>query len=69
MYYSKTEQCFKHGSETIENIELFWPKFRDALCRFLIESDVRIFKEIWYARDMVALSDESGDAEPRGDII
>ena len=38
VYYSKGENCFKHGDQKIDNIEEFWPKFRNQLCQFIIES-------------------------------
>ena len=38
VYYSKSEQCYMHGSDRIENIEEFWPRFRDEMCRFLTDS-------------------------------
>ena len=39
VYYNKSEQCYKHGNEPIDNIEEFWPQFRDAICRFLSDSE------------------------------
>lgn len=38
VYYSKSEQCYMHGSDRIENVEYFWPRFRDEMCRFLTDS-------------------------------
>ena len=38
VFYSKTENCFKHGSEPIDNIEEFWPRFRTEVYRFLTDS-------------------------------
>ena len=38
VYYNKGEQRFKHGSEPIDNIDEFWPKFRSELCRFITVS-------------------------------
>ncbi len=38
VYFNKTENCFKRGTEAIEDIDAFWPKFRDELCRFITES-------------------------------
>ena len=38
VYYSKNEQCYKHGFESIGNIEEFWPQFRDEMFRFLTDS-------------------------------
>ena len=38
VYYSKNEQCYKHGFESIGNIEEFWPQFRDEMFRFLSDS-------------------------------
>ena len=38
VYYNKAENCYKHGSDPIENIEEFWPIFREEMCRFLTDS-------------------------------
>lgn len=38
IYYAKNENCYKYGSRTIENIDEFWPKFRDNLYEFLYQS-------------------------------
>ena len=38
IYFSKSENCYKHGSDPVENIEEFWPLFREELCRFLTDS-------------------------------
>ena len=38
VFYSKTENCYKHGSEPIDNIVEFWPHFRNEMFRFLTDS-------------------------------
>ena len=38
VFYSKAEHCYKHGSDSISDIEKFWPQFRDEMYRFLTES-------------------------------
>ena len=38
VYYNKGEHCYKRGSNKIDNIDAFWPQFRDELFRFLTES-------------------------------
>lgn len=38
IYYNKKEQCYKFGSDRIEDIETFWPRFRNDLYRFLVNS-------------------------------
>lgn len=38
IYYNKSEQCYKHGSQAIENIDEAWPQFRQAMYQFLIDS-------------------------------
>lgn len=38
VYYNKADNSYKHGADLIENIEEFWPLFRENLCRFLTDS-------------------------------
>ena len=38
VYYSKSEQCYKHGMDSIDNIGEFWPKFRNEMYRFIEDS-------------------------------
>lgn len=38
VYYSKSEQCYKHGSDSVKDIKEFWPKFREEMFKFLVES-------------------------------
>ena len=38
IYYNKGEQCYKRGTDRIDNIEVSWTEFRDELYRFLTES-------------------------------
>lgn len=39
VYYNKTEQSYRHGSTKIDNIQKYWPGFRNQLCKFLTDSD------------------------------
>ena len=39
VYYSQAEQCYKHGANPIDDIEVFWPQFRDEMYRFLVDSE------------------------------
>ena len=36
VYYNKNEHCYKRGSDVIEDIDIFWPQFRDEVCRFIL---------------------------------
>ena len=38
LYYSKAEHYYKHGSERVENIDEFWPQFRDEMYKFIEDS-------------------------------
>ncbi len=38
VFYSKKDNCYRRGSQIIDNIDITWPMFRDELYRFLIES-------------------------------
>ena len=38
VYFNKGENAYKHRAETVEDIEVFWPIFREELCRFLTDS-------------------------------
>jgi len=38
VYFSKAEQCYKHGTDPINDIRQFWPKFRGELYQFLSDS-------------------------------
>ena len=38
VFFSKGEQAYKRGAETIDDIDTFWPRFREELYQFIIES-------------------------------
>ena len=38
VYFNKSEQCYKRGSEVIGNIDGLWPKFKNEMYRFLVDS-------------------------------
>ena len=38
VYFNKSEQSFMRGPDAIEDIELFWPQFREALYDFIVKS-------------------------------
>jgi len=38
VYYSRNEKCFKHGPQTIDDIDVFWPLFRDEMYQFIVKS-------------------------------
>ena len=35
VYFSKKENCYMNGSTAIEDIEEFWPRFKESLYNFL----------------------------------
>lgn len=38
VFYSRNEDCYRHGTDPVDDIDEFWPKFRDEMFRFLTDS-------------------------------
>ena len=38
VYYNKSEQCYKRGSEIVANIDELWVDFKNEMYRFLVDS-------------------------------
>ena len=38
VYFSKKENCYMNGSTAIEDIEEFWPRFKESLYNFIVKS-------------------------------